>query len=167
MSNVTDTLPPKKKFDRSKIYAGGNIGLLFGTITVVDIYPIIGYRLTKDLSAGFGVTYQYFSDNRYNPNFSTSIYGGSVFARYVIVENLFAHSEYELINREFILIDTSTGTIVDRSRRNVGSLLVGGGYRQRIGSNSYFVLMALWNLNESVYSLYPNPIIRMGVNIGL
>lgn len=164
-SNVTDTIPAKKKFDWNKVYAGGNIGLLFGSVTIIDIYPIIGYRLTKKTSVGVGITYQYFRDNRYG--FSTNIYGGSVFARHVIAENIFAHSEYELLSREFFLIDRVTGTIVDDGRRNVGSLLVGGGYRQRIGGNSFFVLMVLWNLNESVYSLYPNPIIRMGVNIGL
>lgn len=161
--NVTDSLPAKRKFDWNKVYAGGNIGLLFGAVTIIDIYPIIGYRLTKKTSVGVGITYQYFRDNRYG--FSTNIYGGSVFVRHVIAENFFAHTEYELLSREFF--NPVTGAIVDGTRINVGSLLVGGGYRQRIGGNSYFILMVLWNLNESVYSIYPNPIIRMGVNIGL
>ena len=165
ISNVTDSLPAKKKPAYAKDSAGKFDWNKVFIVTIIDIYPIIGYRLTKKTSVGIGVTYQYFRDNRYG--FSTNIYGGSVFARHVIAENIFAHSEYELLSREFFLIDRVTGTIVNGGRRNVGSLLVGGGYRQRIGGNSYFVLMVLWNLNESVYSLYPNPIIRMGVNIGL
>jgi hypothetical protein len=46
--------------------------------------------------------------------------------------------------------------------------LVGGGYFQRIdGSNSGIFVMLLYNLTESLYTPYSNPIVRIGVNLGL
>lgn len=158
-SNVTDTLPAKKKFDWNKVFIGGGLGLQFGTITLFDISPLIGYRFTDRMSAGIGVTYQYYRYKDKFIDFTTNVYGGRLFGRYLITENLFAHAEYEVLSLEtFDYLN---------NRINVVSVLVGGGYRQPIGSYSYLNLMILWNLNESAYSPYINPIIRIGVNIGL
>lgn len=154
----TDT-PPAPSFNLNRFYTGGNFGLSFGTVTAIDISPIIGYKITDKFSAGVGAIYMYYSDTRYK--YSTNVYGGRVFSRYLIIENLFAHLEYELINRD--ALDFNDRPI----RVNVPGLLVGGGYTQRIAGNSYFNIMALWNLNENQYSLYPNPIIRMGFSVGL
>ena len=55
----------------------------------------------------------------------------------------------------------------DLVRVNVNNILLGGGYRQWVTDNSFISLELLWNVNESVYSLYQNPIIRVGVNVGI
>ena len=157
--NQKTDAPPAPPFSLNKFYTGGNFGLSFGTVTAIDISPIIGYKITKDFSAGVGVIYMYYSDAQYH--FSTNAYGGRLFARHLIIENLFAHVEYELINRD--AFDLNDHLI----RVNVTGVLVGGGYTQRIAGNSFFNIMALWNLNDNPYSLYPNPIIRMGFSIGL
>ncbi|MFH1321827.1 MAG: hypothetical protein ABII90_14400 [Bacteroidota bacterium] len=159
------THPGKKRFDRSKVFTGGNIGLLFGTVTYIDLSPIIGYMLTEKISAGIGVTYKYFNDNRI-ANYSTNIFGGRVFGRYLFTENLFAHTEYELLNLEIIMVDRWYN-VTDRYRKNVSYIWVGGGYRYPVGLNSYLSFMVLYNLNESAFSIYPNPIYTIGVNIGL
>jgi hypothetical protein len=142
-----------------RIFFGGNFGLQFGTITFIDISPLVGYLLTDRLSAGTGITYMYYREKFAGfQEFSTSIYGGRLFARYLILKNLFAHTEYEVLNLEAF----------DLGRRvNVTSVLVGGGYRQQLGGNVYLNLLALWNINETAYSPYRNPIIRMGVAFGL
>ena len=43
------TKPVKKssRFDWAKVYLGGGLGLQFGSTTVVDISPIIGYRFNE------------------------------------------------------------------------------------------------------------------------
>ena len=87
-----------------RFYFGGNLGASFGTITFIDVSPMIGYRITPKFSVGVGATYQYWKDSRYTPDFKQSIYGGRLFSRYVIAEdflgagNLFAHTEYNMNN---------------------------------------------------------------------
>lgn len=157
--NQKPDAPPAPSLTLDKFYTGGNFGLNFGTVTAIDISPIIGYKITEKFSAGVGVIYMYYSDSRYN--YSTNAYGGRLFARHLIIENLFAHAEYELINRD--AFDYYNRVF----RVNVSGFLVGGGYTQRIAGNSYFNIMVLWNLNENKYSFYPNPIIRMGFSVGL
>ncbi len=82
------------------------------------------------------------------------------------MDNLFAHAEYELLNLEKIYYD-SYYNVIKAGRENVESYLVGGGYCQPIGRNSYFTIIILWNLNETALSPYTNPIIRAGMDFGL
>jgi hypothetical protein len=52
-------------------------------------------------------------------------------------------------------------------RENISSLFVGGGYTQPFGNgNSGVTLMLLYNVMESDYRIYENPIIRTGINVG-
>lgn len=145
-----------------KIFFGGNIGLQLGTITFIDLSPLAGYRITDNLSAGLGITYMYFSDNRPQYDISTSIYGGRIFTRYLIIENVFAHIEYESLSLESDVFQFWNNNL--HNRFWVTSFFVGGGYKQYIGERSSVNLLVLWNLNESIYSLYSNPVIRMGFN---
>jgi len=144
---------------KDRLYFGGNFGLQFGTQTVVDINPICGYRITPKFSAGLGVKYLYYRYKDRTYSYETNIYGGSIFGRYGITESIFAYSEYEVIN--LAVYDPY------ERRMDIGSMLVGGGYSQPLGGRSSIYLMVLYNLNESVYSPYDNPIFRMGIGIGI
>lgn len=145
-------------FDIENIVVGGNVGAQFGTITVINLNPTIGYKFTDNWLVGFGGTYLYYEDQRYTPTFSTNIYGGSIFSQYYFLEYFTAHIEYEILN-----VDAQFST----ERVNVDALLVGGGYRSQIGANSFFNLMLLYNLIENVHYPYSNPIVRLGFGIGL
>ncbi len=144
-----------------RTFIGGNLGLQFGTITILDISPYIGYELTNYLSMGAGFTYQYFRDGRGENKYSSSMYGGRLFSSVKIIPEIFAYAEYEILNLE---IPNSSGNEI---RKNVSSVLVGGGYRQMIGPKMYSDIMILWNLTESDDSPYTNPIYRVGITIGL
>lgn len=148
----------QKGFQWDRVFIGGNLGAQFGNVTVVNVSPLVGYRFTEKIVAGFGATYIYYNYKSYN-NFSSSIYGGNIFGRYYILENVFVHGEYEILN-----VDSYDFPGV---RTNIENIYVGGGFRQALGSNSFLTIMALWNINENKYSPYSNPIIRMGVNFGL
>jgi hypothetical protein len=162
-----ESLPGKKKHkkDHSKnslftdrLFTGGDLGVQFGSITAVNVSPILGYWITKDkFAAGVGATYQYFNYKSYN--FTTSIYGGNLFSRYYFGESFFAHGEYELLN-----VEAFDGF---HERVFVPGLLAGGGYRQDLGERASFVFMLLYNFSESYYTPYRNPVIRAGVNIGI
>lgn len=150
---------PKKPFSE-RIFFGGNLGAQFGTYTVVEVSPLVGYHITDRLAAGIGATYIYLNVKDFD--YETNIFGGKVFTEYAIIENVVAHAEYEVLN--FEAFDDFTD---EKKRVNVGSLLVGGGYRQRLGGNSFITLMILYNLTETRYTPYENPIIRIGFAFGL
>src|SRR5688572_2037774 len=87
---------------KDRIFIGGSLGLQFGSATYIDVSPLVGYQISKKLQAGVGVTYIYYKvkDSNYNYEYETSIYGGRLFSRYYILDNLFAHGEYEILNME-------------------------------------------------------------------
>lgn len=142
------------------MFFGGNIGLQFGNYTYVDISPMVGYRVTDRFSAGLSATYIYYSVN--DPayyNYSSHIYGGSIFSRYLFTENVFAHAELELLNMDiydpFYL-----------GRQTIPSLLLGAGYRMPMGSNASMSFLLLFDVIEDRYSPYINPIIEIGFGFG-
>jgi hypothetical protein len=151
--------PPKERF-LDKVFIGGNLGLQFGTVTFAEISPLVGYRITDKISAGVGITYQYYHYQDKYYNLETNVYGGRIFGRYFFTDYLFGHAEYEYLNLEAF-------DFYPRRRVDVESFLAGGGYIQRFGRNSGIVVMILYNFTESAYTPYANPIIRIGLNIGL
>lgn len=153
--------PPKPRF-WDRVYVGGNVGAQFGTVTFAEIAPLIGYQFTPKITAGIGFKYQYYRYKDRNFELKTNVYGGSVFGRYFFTDYLFAHAEYEYLNLE------AFDFYPMRRRVDVESVLVGGGYLQRFGEgNSGIFIMLLYNLTESAYTPYTNPILRIGVNLGL
>ncbi len=153
----------KKDFDISKLSIGGDLGCSFGTVTVVDVSPIVSYRFTRHLSAGIGGVYKYYNDKRYNPPDQRTVWGGSIFTRANIILNIFAQAEYEYLayKTNYFSLSGSDQWISE------WGLLVGGGYRQRLGLNSYIFALILYNLNETKYTPYENPVVRIGVEFGL
>ena len=159
--NYGETTKPKNSF-ASHLYFGGGLGLQFGTATLVEISPLVGYKITPKFSIGVSPTYKYYSYNYYGyGKIRTNVFGGSIFSRYFIFENVFAHVEYETLaynTRE----PNQTAYM-----QQYDSFFVGGGYNQRIGGNSAMYILVLWNLNDTQYSPYSNPVIRVGFSFGL
>ena len=138
---------------KDKIFFGGGIGLQFGTLTIIDLKPLIGYKVTPKFHVGIEFTYSYIQDNA--TQFSTDIYGGSIFAKYYIYEGLFAHAQAEALNMEIFENNKYSAIWVD-------NYYVGGGYYQKMGRRGGVFIMALWNLKPSEYSPYSNPLISIG-----
>jgi hypothetical protein len=159
-------LPKKKNHDiLERIDFGGYLGIQFGTITLINISPLASYRITPKFHAGLGLTYQYYQDNTYNPHYSSSAYGGSIFARYFIWRDLFVHLEYApLYITNFVYYPPYTNPTGKAPWAH--DILIGGGYRQWIGDKAFMSLMLLWNLNQTIYSPYSNPIFRIGFGVG-
>ncbi len=145
-------------FNSDNLIFGGGLGFQFGTSTIINVAPQVGYRFTEKLSFGIGVTYLHYSSSL-PAAFSTSIYGGNIFGSYLVFENVFVRAEYELLSLESKFFNPLI--YPDQERFNVSSMLVGGGYRFQLGERSYLNLLVMWNLNESQYSPYTNPVIRM------
>jgi hypothetical protein len=144
------------------LYFGGGFGLSFGNVTYVEISPLVGYKLTDRFSAGLALKYIYYKYSDDYQKYSTNIYGGGPFARYIIFDGLFLHTEFEVLN-----LEVPDPFSYNLRRENITSVFVGGGYRQMIGNSSSLDLMLLYNINESTNSPYSNPVIRVGFGFGL
>ncbi|TAL62531.1 MAG: hypothetical protein EPN85_02510 [Bacteroidetes bacterium] len=159
-----DFNPPKPKKENEKkpfwswdrVYMGGGLGMQFGSVTLINVAPDIGYKITERYSAGVGIRYMYFSDRRYTPPFELNIYGGSIFNRFIVTDFFFLHGEYEVLNGPW--------NQYRAKRFNIINVWVGGGLRQ-VAGNASLNITALWNLNDEGY--LPNPQIRMGISVGL
>jgi hypothetical protein len=148
---------------RERIFVGGFIGMQFGTITSVNVSPIVGYRITNRLSAGIGGTYQYHNDRSFGQSFTTSIYGGGLFARFRVVDQVFLHAEYERLSLESFRF----GGEVERARFWEDNYFLGVGYRLRLGERVFFNIIVLYNFNQDSQAYFQNPILRFGVDVGL
>lgn len=159
--------PPKLKNHNilDRIDFGGYLGAQFGDVTFIEISPLASYRITPKFHAGLGLTYMYYNYSDPYTKYSSSSYGGSVFARYFIWRDLFVHAEYAPLYRTYSTPPNIPATL-DKAPW-AQDVLIGGGYRQWVGDKAFMSIMFLWNINESIYSPYSNPIIRIGFGIGL
>lgn len=146
--------PPLK----DRLYFGGNFGMSFGTITFIDVSPLVGAMITNKLSGGMGATYQYFNDSRFVGG-ESNLYGGRVFGRYNVFPNFFFHTEYEMLN--FDLFNMASETF---QRQWVPGFFVGAGYFAPFGNRGGANFTFLYNLMfDNRRSPYNEPyVIRIG-----
>lgn len=154
---------------RERLFFGGHFGLMFGTITNIELSPIVGYRFTPRLSLALGPKYQYYKEGIF---FNTHIYGGRAFARYMLIKDLnnlvplnlnaglFFHTEYEGLSLE----EKYFGSLDYEGRFLLNSVLVGGGVSQPVGERGALNITVLWNINGTDNTPYTNPVIRIGFN---
>lgn len=151
-----------KGFQKERVFWGGNLGASFGTVTNIDISPALGYFLTPKIAVGTGISYQYVKDRRSIPDLELQIAGARVFTRLYPFNQIFLHAEYE-----YLRYRTNFFSGYEMETIQISSLLGGGGYRYQIGSRSYAYIMLLYNFTEPYYSINSNPLLRVGVDIGL
>lgn len=150
-----------------RIWFGGGVGLSFGTVTAIQVDPLIGYKIDPNgkLSVGLGGSYWYFRDNRYVPAYDFTAYGYRTFTRYRFIEQAFAHAEFLHMNVEANRFGAFSEI---RPRIWVPHLLVGGGYVQPLGGRGSIYLQVLFDVLQDPNSIYFNqgPIFSGGVGIG-
>lgn len=165
-TDSTKTTPkkaaPKKKSTANKVYYGGNIGLNFGDYFRLSITPYVGYKITPKLSGGVKVRYEYIKDKRYAETVSSHNYGGSLFARYRFIPQLYAHAEFAYLSYKY---QTSS---FSPEREWVPFLLLGGGYAQRVGSNVWAYVEVLFDVLQNDKSPFKKgePFVSVGVGVG-
>ncbi|MQY79864.1 MAG: hypothetical protein GH151_11815 [Bacteroidetes bacterium] len=154
---------------RERLFFGGHFGLMIGTITNIELSPIVGYRFTPRLSLALGPKYQYYKEGIF---INTHIYGGRAFARYMLIKDLnnlvplnlnaglFFHTEYEGLSLE----EKYFGSPGYEGRFLLNSVLVGGGVSQPVGDRGALNITVLWNINGTDNTPYTNPVIRIGFN---
>lgn len=174
----------RRKFSTDKLIFGGGFGLFFGNATNISISPIIGYRITESFSAGIGLGYQYFKVKEYsqvyNDNakayewkpFTANIYTPTVWTRYLIWSNVFAHAEYQyniVSGKEYVNDFTTFPTSIKQEKINydISSLWLGLGIRQPVSDRVSIILLGLYDVlpdpNKSQYNRFD---MRIGINAG-
>ena len=147
------------------LFFGGSFGLQFGSYTYINLSPMAGYKFTPKISAGLSLTYIYYNvkEPGYTP-YTSNVYGGSIFTRYMITQDFFAHAELQLLNMD--IYEQSYYYYYYKGRQTIPSLLLGGGYRMPMGSNSSMNIMILYDVIDDRYSPYVSPIIQIGFGFG-
>ena len=144
-----------KGFDKSKLFVGGNLGLAFGTYTIVNVSPLVGYHFTNVLAAGVGVNYSYYGyDNGYYTSKQTYA-GMSLFGRVYPIPQLFLQVQPEL-NYMWAsqTPDAGQNFVPYKINQFVPSLLMGGGAAIPTGANGAITISVMYDVLQNVWSPY-------------
>lgn len=163
-----------------KIFFGGGIGMVFGTVTRIDILPEVGMWVIPQWAVGLGGRYTFKKDrfnllNGESKPYSTHIWGLSAFTQILPIPDLdeafkigihggpVFHGEWEGLYLDKGLLDPTIGSSTGKGW--VHMFLVGGGYHFPMGEKAAINLLVLWDLTNSRYTPYTtNPLIRLSVN---
>jgi hypothetical protein len=150
---------------RERLFFGGSFGLQFGTITNIEVSPVVGFWVLPRIAVAAGPSFQWYK----NPYESTIIYGGRTFTDLYLIQDLnniipvglnmgiYAHVEYEGLSIEKAILSGIQG---DEGRLFYDALLVGPGISQMTGRRSSMNISVLWCLTNELYDFYSNPVIR-------
>jgi hypothetical protein len=157
-----------KGFDKSKLFVGGNLGLAFGTYTIVNVSPLVGYHFTSVLAAGAGVNYSYYG---YDDGFYTSkqTYAGmSLFGRVYPIQQAFIQIQPELNYMWASQIPDGGQSLPElKTNQFVPSLLMGGGAAIPTGANGAITISVMYDVLQNTWSpYYHQAVYGFGYNVG-
>jgi hypothetical protein len=146
---------------KERLFYGGSLGLQFGSVTDIDLSPIVGIWLLPRLNLAAGPKYEYYKYYKERANF----YGGRVYTQFVFLKDLdnlipmgvhlgfFLHAE-----DEFFKLDYTDG--VDWISPFINTPLIGAGLSEPLGRRAAMNFMVLWPL-DNFYGLYSEPELRI------
>ena len=143
---------------KNRFFTGGGFGFQFGSITAVEISPTVGFIAHRMFRFGISFNFSYYRDRYFYPPYSDYFWGGSLFVRFYPISRLFLHGEIGGMNQSY-----GSG----KERKWLLYPMAGLGYNQPIGNRVALTLKVLWNFNTSEYSVYGNPLIGIGCEVGL
>jgi len=145
---------------KEKIIYGGNFAFFANQqFSYIDISPLIGYRLTQSLLLAAGPVYNNYSTKLYGARFTVDVYGFRCLARLYFLESFFVQTGYDYLNRKIFIIKNG---LLQSDRVWFQNVWIGGGIRYAVVSNTYMFTTILYNLTQSPYSIYSNPMIQVG-----
>jgi len=168
-----------KKFSE-KIFFGGSIGMVIGTVTEIDVLPEVGMWVLPQWAIGIGGRYSYRKERfdllsgRSKP-YETNIWGLSGFTQIMPIRDLdkafgigihggpIFQGVWEGLYLDKGAIDPTTA--VTAGKGWVHLFMAGVGYRFPIGEKAGLNLLVLWDLTNNRYSPYTsNPIMRVSIS---
>lgn len=154
---------------KNRFYLGGWLGGSFGdVVSRAEVAPEVGFIVVPKLHLGGSVVYRYRKDKRFEPDLSTTQWGGSLYGRYFVYSPIFLQAGLEQISWEFP-VATAEGDfeVIDADHTAV---LVGPGFALPLGPRaaSYMTFLYDVNYDSGGANPYDRPwMIRVGVGIGL
>lgn len=142
---------------KERLRFGGDIVANFGTITALGGSPWVGYEVSPKYVPGIGLTYIYLSANGTESHQT----GLRNFHRFNVTNEFFLHGE-----AEYLWFRVNDRTEIGDRVISVPTILLGGGYRQPLGGNSFMMVSVLFDVLQDPNSPYIGPIIRGGVSLG-
>ncbi len=151
----------KEKKILDKLFVGGNFAFQIGrNYSAVNLSPLIGIKAHEKLALGFQGVYQFGKNNITANNVNYKVFGGRLFAEYLISKNIYPHIEYEYLEYS----DNDNNNI---SISNIFSaFLAGASINLAAAKNFSFQTLLLYNLlwSEDQQSIYTSPFVfRFGV----
>lgn len=145
--------PPEKPRPAraSRFTFGGALGFGFGDVNWVSVTGEVGFFATERLWVGTTGTFAFTSDRRYEPTWDSTDYGVGAWARYFVLDRLFAGTEWSWTSYEVLERDGATG------RESVSSLFLGAGYGQPLGGRSLLLVEVLYDVTGNAEGLYGTP----------
>lgn len=148
-----DTQPEPPRRDRviDKFFFGGNLGLQVGSVTYINIAPIVGYKITDRYRAGIGINYIY--TNYFGQ--ANHLVGMRFFQQFFVWKGIFLHGEYEFMNYPTGYFDGGTGKQIHNI---ANSFNLGAGYQQNFGRRAFTNVVILYNvIHDRNNTIYNNP----------
>ena len=157
-------------FDKSKLFFGGNLGLAFGTYTIINVSPLVGYHFSPMFAAGATVNYSYYGYNDGYWDYKQSYVGMSLFGRlYPIPQGFIQIQPEENYMWYSQTLNGSSGQYVAPIKINqfVPSLLMGGGANIPTGGNGAITISIMYDVLQNFYSpYYHQAVYGFGYNVG-
>jgi hypothetical protein len=154
---------------KNRFYVGGWLGGSFGdVVSRAEVAPELGFIVVPKFHLGGSIVYRYRKDKRFEPDLSTTQWGGSLYGRYFVYSPIFLQAGAEQISWEFPIFDEFGNIEVDDADHT--AVLVGPGFALPLGPKAASYMTFLYDINYD--SDGPNPydrpwMIRVGIGIGL
>jgi hypothetical protein len=161
--------PPETGFDKSKLFLGGSFGLSFGSYTLINFSPQLGYHFTNYFAAGAGINLLYSSVHYTYPYEYKDEYGASglnIFGRFYPIQNIMLQIQPELnyVWGNEVYYDGTPS--LQLASTIVPSLLMGGGVAIPAGRGSLLATLLYDVLQNPESPYYGRAVFNLGFNIG-
>lgn len=144
-----------------RVFVGGYLGAHFDFFTTISLHAHTGYLITNRLSAGLSTNYQY-SGIWGERLFSTHVYGGGGFARFMVFSGIFVHAEYEHLQ---LRTRQEAGSPIKFAKNSEDNYFIGLGYAAPVSRRVNLNLVFLYNINQNSAVYFNNPFFRIGVDV--
>ena len=143
-------------------YWGAAVNVRYGRTSGIGLYPLIGYKVTRQWSVGARVGYEFWWRQRFSETITSHAVSGGLFSRYRLIPQIYAHIEGGAGNYDRILFTGAS------DRVTYPFLFVGGGFSQRTGRRSWLLLEILYEVIQDRNSPYDGggPLISIGMGVG-
>jgi hypothetical protein len=160
--------PPQQKGPQPtpfRWFIGGGLGLAFGDVNYIEFSPVVGYQVAPNFQLGGSLIFRYRKDKRYEPDLSTTDFGGSLFGRYFLYGPVFLHGEVERINWEYVAVVDGDFTTVES---DYTGLYAGAGFAVPTNPRAAMYMSFLYDFNYDSNEPSPNNdpwVIRIGYGV--